>query len=120
MKYCWINGSLDTIALRKAARLSSPESESRFNKALDQLMADFKVLPVGTTDAGGWHYSYLYDTVSHFYPDLAEQARAIHQNRCQDPDSDVILRFSRSVIRSMKFSVYSNGKLIKYPLPWPV
>ncbi len=74
------HGPLDTIALRKAARLSNSDSDTRFNKALDQLMADFKVLPVGTTDAGGWHYSYLYDTVTHFYPDLAEQARSIHQN----------------------------------------
>lgn len=38
---------------------------------------------MGTTDAGGWHYSYLYDTVSHFYPDLSEQARPIHQNNAR-------------------------------------
>jgi hypothetical protein len=73
------HGPLDTIALRKAAHLTSPESGTRFTKALDQLMANFNILPVGTTDAGGWHYAYLYDTVSHHYPDLPEQARPIDQ-----------------------------------------
>ena len=72
-------GPLDTIALRKAAHLTSRESETRFNKALDQLMANFNILPVGTCEAGGWHYSYLYDTVSHQYPALPEQARPIQQ-----------------------------------------
>jgi len=72
-------GPLDTIALRKAAHLSSPESETRFNKALDQLMGNFNILPVGTCEAGGWHYSYLYDTVAHLYPALSEQARLIEQ-----------------------------------------
>lgn len=87
-------GVLDTIALRKAAHLSSPGSESRFNKALDQLMADFKVLPVGTSEAGGWHYSYLYDTVSRFYPDLSEQARTIHQN---DARIQILMWYFKSV-----------------------
>jgi hypothetical protein len=72
-------GPLDTITLRKAARLTSHESESHFNKALDQLMSNFNILPVGTCEAGGWHYSYLYDTVSHQYPKLPEQARPIDQ-----------------------------------------
>ena len=72
-------GPLDTIALRKKAHLTSREGDTRFNKALDQLMADFKILPVGTSEAGGWHYSYLYDTVSHHYPGLSEQARPIAQ-----------------------------------------
>lgn len=72
-------GPLDTIALRKAARLTSPDSENRFNKALEMLMANFNILPVGTSEAGGWHYAYLYDTVSHQYPELPELARPIEQ-----------------------------------------
>jgi hypothetical protein len=43
------HGPLDTIALRKKAHLTSREGDARFNKALDQLMADFKILPVGTS-----------------------------------------------------------------------
>jgi hypothetical protein len=87
-------GPLDTIALRKAARLTSPDSETRFNKALDQLMANFNILPVGTSEAGGWHYSYLYDTVSHQYPNLPEQARPITQSTAR---VEILSSFFRSV-----------------------
>jgi hypothetical protein len=87
-------GPLDTIALRKAARLTNPDSETRFNKALDQLMADFKILPIGTTEAGGWHYSYLYDTVYHYYPELSEQARPIDQ---KDAHVEILKYYFQSV-----------------------
>ena len=71
------NGPLDTIALRKAARLTSRESDSRFNRALTTLQADFKVVPVGVTQAGAWRYAFAYDIVAHHYPDIPEQARYI-------------------------------------------
>jgi hypothetical protein len=70
-------GPLDTISLKKAARLSSLENEGRFNRALTDLQADFKVLPVGVTQAGAWHYAYAYDIVARHYPELLEQARFI-------------------------------------------
>lgn len=72
-------GPLNTIVLRKKAHLTSREGDTRFNKALDQLMADFKILPTGITEAGAWHYSYMYDTVSHYDPGLSERARPITQ-----------------------------------------
>jgi hypothetical protein len=72
-------GPLNTIVLRKKAHLTSREGDTRFNKALDQLMADFKILPIGITEAGAWHYSYMYDTVSHYDPGLSERARPISQ-----------------------------------------
>lgn len=70
-------GPLDTIALRKEARLSSPESESRFNKALADLQADFKLAPVQVTQAGAWRYAFAYDIVARHYPELPEAARFI-------------------------------------------
>jgi hypothetical protein len=72
-------GSLDSISLRKQARLSNRESESRFNRALELLQADFKILPVGVAQAGAWKYAFIYDLVHRFYPDLPEQARPIRQ-----------------------------------------
>ena len=72
-------GPLDSISLRKQARLSSRESESRFNRALELLQADFKILPVGVAQAGAWKYAFVYDLVHRFYPDLPEQARPIRQ-----------------------------------------
>ena len=73
------HGALDTITLRKAARMASRESDSRFNKAMDSLMADFKILPVAVTEAGAWHYAYAYDITTHHFPELADQARFISE-----------------------------------------
>ena len=70
-------GPLDTVALRKAVRMTSRESNTRFERALADLQADFKVVPVGVTQAGAWHYSFAYDVVHRIYPDLIEQARFI-------------------------------------------
>jgi hypothetical protein len=71
------NGPLDTIALRKAAHLSSTESDSRFNRALADLQASFNTVPVGTAEAGAWHYAFVYDIVARAYPDILEQSRFI-------------------------------------------
>lgn len=70
-------GPMDTVALRKAARMTSRESGTRFERALADLQADFKIVPVGVTQAGAWHYSFAYDVVHRVYPDLLEQARFI-------------------------------------------
>jgi len=73
------HGPLDTVALRKAARLTSPESEARFNKALADLQADFKLVPVAVTQAGAWRYAFAYDIVVRHYPEILEGARFIDE-----------------------------------------
>jgi hypothetical protein len=70
-------GPLDTIALRKAARLTSRDGATRFDRALADLQADFKIVPTAVTQAGAWHYAYAYDVVHRAYPELLEQARFI-------------------------------------------
>jgi hypothetical protein len=35
------------------------------------------VLPVGVARAGAWKYSFIYEVVARYYPDLPEQARPI-------------------------------------------
>lgn len=70
-------GPMDTVALRKAVRMTSRESNTRFERALADLQADFKIVPVCVTQAGAWHYSFAYDVVHRVYPDLIEQARFI-------------------------------------------
>jgi hypothetical protein len=72
-------GPLDSISLRKLARLGNKENDSRFNRALELLQADFKILPVGVAQAGAWKYAFIYDLVHRFYPDLPQQARPIRQ-----------------------------------------
>jgi DNA glycosylase AlkZ-like len=76
-------GQMDTITLRRAAHLVSRESDTRFNRALEDLQMDFKILPVAVAEAGAWRYAFVYDLVSRHLPDLPERARPIgtHQAR---------------------------------------
>ena len=76
-------GPLDTVALRRATRMTSQESDSRFNRALTDLQADFKILPVGVADAGAWHYAFIYDIVARHYPELPDQAHPIRENEAR-------------------------------------
>jgi hypothetical protein len=77
------SGPLDTISLRKTAHLTSRESNSRFNRAIDDLMIDFKILPVGVCDAGAWHYAYVHDLVHRHFPEIPEQARFIQEREAR-------------------------------------
>lgn len=72
-------GPLDSISLRKAAMLSGSATTPLFSRALDDLMMEFKVLPVGVSSAGAWHYSHIYNLVPRQFPDLAECARQINE-----------------------------------------
>ena len=71
-------GPLHTIDLRSAAKLTNAR-ESEFNKALEILQADFKILPVGVAKAGAWKYAFIYEIVSRHYPELPEKARFISE-----------------------------------------
>jgi hypothetical protein len=66
---------MDTINLRKSAHLTSHDSSSRFERALADLQADFKIMPVAVMDAGSWHYSFAYDLVPRHEPSIVEKAR---------------------------------------------
>lgn len=85
-------GPLDTISLRRAAHLSSRESNSRFNRALTDLQADFKVLPIGTSQAGGWRYSFIYEVVHRHHPELLEKARLIQETEARQKLVQLYLR----------------------------
>jgi Winged helix DNA-binding domain len=71
-------GALHTIDLRSAAKLTNAR-ESEFNRALEVLQADFKILPVGVAKAGAWKYAFIYEIVSRHYPELPEKARFISE-----------------------------------------
>jgi hypothetical protein len=71
-------GPLHTIDLRSASKLTNAR-ESEFNKALEVLQADFKILPVGVAKAGAWKYAFIYEIVSRHYPELPEKARFINE-----------------------------------------
>jgi len=72
-------GPLDTISLRKAARIASAGSETRFAKALDQLQGELKILPVGTAEVGAWKYAYVYELTHRHFPGLPAIAGPISE-----------------------------------------
>jgi hypothetical protein len=84
-------GAMHTIDLRKAARLENAK-ESEFNKALELLQADFKILPIGVAKAGAWKYSFIYELVPRHYPDLPEQARPIGEAEARQKLVELHLR----------------------------
>jgi hypothetical protein len=69
-------GILDTISLRKEARLLNAK-ESQFNRALEDLQNDFKIMPVGIAAVGAWKYAFRYDITARHMPELPEEARRI-------------------------------------------
>lgn len=85
-------GPLHTIQLRRAAGLSSRESEYRFNRALLQLEADFKVLPIGVAQAGAWRYAFICEIVARHFPRLPSQARKITHGDARRKLSELYLR----------------------------
>ena len=77
------NGPLNTIALRKKAHMTSRASDSRFDRAIAYLQADFKIMPIGVSQAGGWRYAFVYDIVAHHYPKLPQLARKISEEQAR-------------------------------------
>jgi hypothetical protein len=86
-------GSLNTLDLRKEARLQNAK-ESAFNRALEDLQKDFKILPVGIAEAGAWRYSYRYELTARHFPDLPERARTIGEAEAR---AKLALLYLRSV-----------------------
>lgn len=75
-------GAMNTLDLRKEAKLSNAK-DSEFNKALEYLQKDFKILPVGVAQAGAWKYSHIYDITTSHFPELAERARKITESQAR-------------------------------------
>jgi hypothetical protein len=75
-------GPLDSITLRKAARMAGAK-ESEWNRALEDLQMDFKILPVGVAEAGSWRYAFIYDIVARHFPNLPAKARKINESRAR-------------------------------------
>ena len=73
------NGPLDTISIRQKTRMGGNDSNARFERALSHLQSDFKILPVGISEAGAWRYAFIYDLTHRHYPELLEKARFIKE-----------------------------------------
>ncbi len=107
-------GPLDTIALRKAAHLTSRESETRFNKALDQLMAistscrsALRKPAAGITPTCMTRYPIS-------IPNLPEQARPIAQPAARVEILTWYFQFRGCCHRFRIFNACFNGKRILF------
>jgi hypothetical protein len=85
-------GPLDTQELRRQARMTSKESDSAFNRAIEFLQADFKVQPVGVAEVGRWKYAFIYECVHRWNQQVAEQARPIRQTQAREKLVELYLR----------------------------
>lgn len=70
-------GAMDTVHLRQAVRMTRRSSDSAFARGMTELQRDFRILPVGISQSGGWRYSFIYEPVHHHFPELPEKARGI-------------------------------------------
>lgn len=77
-------GPQSTTRLRKMAGLEGKAAAPRFDRALTELQAGLKIVKVGISDANAWGYCYVYDLLLRQYPQLAEQARAMHSTQAED------------------------------------
>jgi hypothetical protein len=84
-------GSLDTISLRKEAHLLNAK-ESVFNRALEDLQMDFKIMPVGIAEAGAWKYAFRYDITARYMPELPERARSIGEAEARQKLMELFFR----------------------------
>lgn len=75
--------ALPTGELRRLAHLSSRSQKYRFERAMVELQRKLIVAKVGTSDAGPWHYSYVYDLFVRAYPEQVEAARFLIPRRAQ-------------------------------------
>ena len=76
-------GPLNTIDLRKSSNLSKTR-DTVFSRALEQLQADFKILPIAVSDAGAWRYAHVYEVVTRHYPKLPQAAHAITESKARE------------------------------------
>ena len=93
-------GPLDTLALRKASHLTSRDSDARFNKALTDLQADFKIVPIGVANVGAWNYAFKYEITARHYPDLPEQAHEISERQARKKLAEVYFSSIGAAARS--------------------
>jgi hypothetical protein len=90
------DGAMHTLDLRKKAKLANAK-DTEFNKALDQLQADFKILPVGVAQAGAWKYAHIYELTSRHFPELPEQARTIGEAEARQKLTELYVRMVGAV-----------------------
>ncbi len=89
------HGALDAVRLRREARLSSEASKGRYERALAELQAGLKVLPIGIAPVGAWRYAFIYELLPRWFPDVPEKARPIGRGQARRA---ILAQYLRNVI----------------------
>jgi hypothetical protein len=77
------HGPLDTVRLRREARMSAESAKSRFDRALVELQVGLKVVPTGVAEAGAWNYAFIYELFQRWFPEIPERARSIKRGEAR-------------------------------------
>ena len=124
-------GAMHTIDLRSVSKLMNAK-DSEFNKALEVLQADFKILPTGVARAGAWKYAFIYDVVPRHFPDLPERARHIGEGEARaklmelyfdsvgaapEADAAKLFGWQKELIARTIYGLIEKGKLIPVEHP---
>ena len=119
-------GTLDTVNLRRRIHMTGKASNSPFERGLTELQRDFKILPVGVAESGAWRYSFIYDLVHRFYPDLPEKARFISRREARktlvglyldsvgaatEAETRKVFQWKRDEIEAVLESLVESGRL---------
>ncbi|MDY6878054.1 MAG: hypothetical protein SWK90_17870 [Chloroflexota bacterium] len=105
------HGPLDTVRLRREARMSAESAKSRFERALVELQIGLKVLPIGVAEAGAWRYAFIYEIVQRHFPDLPEQARHISRSRARQT---LVLRYLDTVVAADRKMIGKIFHILKW------
>ncbi len=105
------HGPLDTIRLRREARMSAESAKSRFERALVELQVGLKVLPIGVARAGAWRYAFIYEIVQRHFPDLPEQARHIKRSEAR---RTLLLRYLDNVVAADRKMISKVFHVLKW------
>jgi len=89
------NGAMDTVRLRREARMSSESSSARFERALTELQKGLKILPVGIASAGAWRYAFIYELTDRWFPNLPASARQVSRGAAR---AELIRRYIENVV----------------------
>ena len=76
-------GPLHTIALRRATAMTDTASNYRFNRGLEELQSDLKIMPIGVAEAGAWNYAFIYECVHRHHPEILDRARDFTMGEAQ-------------------------------------
>lgn len=99
-------GPTHTINLRRETRMTTKDSNTRFERALNELQVGLKILPVGVAEAGAWRYAFIYELLDRHFPALPRQARPIGRGEARSRLLDLYLRSVGAATEAQMVSLF--------------